>query len=183
MRYYIRGEVDHWIFDVNETFQIEENLWEYNVKFAPQKSLSNLNFSLTNESPQIQKKKIYLKKLAQKFFYSFDLVCWKKVTDFDYTKDFSVNVGQQFYQFIRGYLPFSHDGEMSGGLKTKMPGKVVKINVIPGQNVVKGQTLIVLEAMKMENEIVSNKNGTVKEIFVKEGQALDQGFLLMEIDD
>jgi biotin carboxyl carrier protein len=63
-----------------------------------------------------------------------------------------------------------------------MPGKVVKILVEVGQTVQKGQTLVVLEAMKMENEIKCGLNGTIKAIHVKEGQALDQGVLMMEVE-
>ena len=75
---------------------------------------------------------------------------------------------------------------MSGGnegeLLTQMPGKVVKILVEEGQTVQKGETLIILRAMKMENEIKSSLDGVVKAIHVKEGQALENGVLMMEVE-
>ncbi|EQC48749.1 biotin-requiring enzyme [Bacteriovorax sp. BSW11_IV] len=65
---------------------------------------------------------------------------------------------------------------------TQMPGKIVKISVNVGDTVVKGQTLVILEAMKMENEIKAGIDGVVKAIHIKEGDALDQGVLMMELE-
>jgi biotin carboxyl carrier protein len=53
-----------------------------------------------------------------------------------------------------------------------MPGAVVKINCRPGEMVKKGEVVIVLEAMKMENEIHSPMDGLVKEVNVKEGMTV-----------
>ena len=53
-----------------------------------------------------------------------------------------------------------------------MPGAVVKINCRPGEMVKKGDVIIVLEAMKMENEIHSPMDGLVKEVKVKEGMTV-----------
>ncbi len=64
-----------------------------------------------------------------------------------------------------------------------MPGKVVKLNKKVGDKVTKGETVLILEAMKMENEIKSGAEGTIKSINVKEGQALDSGFLMVEIEE
>ncbi|MCP4912644.1 MAG: biotin/lipoyl-binding protein [Oligoflexia bacterium] len=63
-----------------------------------------------------------------------------------------------------------------------MPGKIVKIMVKEGDEVKKGQTLIILEAMKMENEIKCGMDGTVKAIHVNEGDALESGVLMMEVE-
>jgi biotin carboxyl carrier protein len=63
-----------------------------------------------------------------------------------------------------------------------MPGKVIKIMAKIGDKVEKGQTLLILEAMKMENEIKSGTNGTVKAIHVKAGDALENGVLMMEVE-
>ena len=53
-----------------------------------------------------------------------------------------------------------------------MPGAVIKINCRPGEMVKKGDVIIVLEAMKMENEIHSPMDGLVKEVNVKEGMTV-----------
>lgn len=64
-----------------------------------------------------------------------------------------------------------------------MPGKVVKVLKKEGDKVLKGETVLILEAMKMENEIKSGAEGTIKIINVKEGQALEAGFLMAEIEE
>ena len=54
-------------------------------------------------------------------------------------------------------------------VKSPMPGNILKINVSQGQTVKEGDVLIVLEAMKMENEIVAPHDGTVKQVLVAKG--------------
>ncbi len=54
-----------------------------------------------------------------------------------------------------------------------MPGKVVKINVKEGQKVKKGDLLLVVEAMKMENNIISPKEGKIDKINVKTGEMVN----------
>jgi biotin carboxyl carrier protein len=56
-----------------------------------------------------------------------------------------------------------------------MPGKVVRVLVQAGDNVEAGQGLLVVEAMKMQNEIRSPKSGTVERLHVKEGQPVNAG--------
>ena len=60
-------------------------------------------------------------------------------------------------------------------VKSPMPGNILKINVTVGQKVNEGDTLLVLEAMKMENEIVAPKNGTVTQVLVSKGSSVDTG--------
>src|SRR5579859_2908736 len=63
-----------------------------------------------------------------------------------------------------------------------MPGKIVRILVKPGETVEVGQGLLVVEAMKMQNEIRSPKNGKVEKLFVTEGQAVNAGEILAWVD-
>ena len=56
-----------------------------------------------------------------------------------------------------------------------MPGTILKVNVQPGQAVKAGEVLIVLEAMKMENEIMAPKAGTVAQVLVSRGANVDTG--------
>ena len=60
-------------------------------------------------------------------------------------------------------------------VKSPMPGNILKINVSAGQQVKEGEVLMILEAMKMENEIVSPKAGTVAQIAVSKGQVVETG--------
>lgn len=66
-------------------------------------------------------------------------------------------------------------------VKSPMPGNILKINVAPGQKVGEGDVLIVLEAMKMENEIVATKAGTVAQVAVSKGAVVETGAPLVVI--
>ncbi|HSE89466.1 MAG TPA: biotin/lipoyl-containing protein [Candidatus Binatia bacterium] len=63
-----------------------------------------------------------------------------------------------------------------------MPGKVIEVLVSEGDNVEKGQGLVIVEAMKMENEVRSPIAGEVKEIKVKPGDAVEGGAVLVIIE-
>lgn len=63
-----------------------------------------------------------------------------------------------------------------------MPGKVVKVLVMEGQEVEANQGVIIIEAMKMENEFKSRAAGKVKEVFVKEGDIVEGGEKLLLIE-
>jgi biotin carboxyl carrier protein len=67
-------------------------------------------------------------------------------------------------------------------VKAPMPGLVLNIVVEPGQTVEKGDPMIILEAMKMENVIKAAGEGRVKAIKVQKGMAVDKGQLLIELD-
>ena len=62
-----------------------------------------------------------------------------------------------------------------------MPGNILKVNVANGQAVKAGQVLVVLEAMKMENEIMAPKDGTVTQVLVQKGSTVDTGAPLVVI--
>jgi biotin carboxyl carrier protein len=83
-----------------------------------------------------------------------------------------------------------HRGDLQAGgadaggpkaIKSSMPGKVVRILVEKGQKVEKGQPLLILEAMKMENEIRSHAAGVVQDIAVAVGAKVEAGALLIKI--
>jgi biotin carboxyl carrier protein len=63
-----------------------------------------------------------------------------------------------------------------------MPGRVVSISVAPGDAVEPGQSLVVLEAMKMQNEIQAERAGVIKTIHVAPGQAVEGGDPLLELE-
>ena len=62
-----------------------------------------------------------------------------------------------------------------------MPGTILKVNVTNGQAVKAGQVLVVLEAMKMENEIMAPKDGTISQVAVQKGASVDTGAPLVFI--
>jgi len=63
-----------------------------------------------------------------------------------------------------------------------MPGKIIRVLIQTGEKVEAGQGLLVVEAMKMQNEIRSPKSGTVERLLVKEGQPVNAGEVLAWID-
>ena len=68
-----------------------------------------------------------------------------------------------------------------GVVKALMPGRVVRVLVAAGDAVRKGQGLLILEAMKMENEIQAPADGTVDQLFVNAGQTVESGADLLHI--
>jgi biotin carboxyl carrier protein len=66
-------------------------------------------------------------------------------------------------------------------IKAPMPGLVLEISVVEGQEVKEGERILVLEAMKMENSIMIHADATIKTILVKPGQAVDKGQVLVEL--
>ena len=73
-------------------------------------------------------------------------------------------------------------GAGSGTVAAPMQGTIVKVSVEVGAEVTVGQTLLVLEAMKMENNIAAEKSGTVKEVRVEAGQSVGTGDVLIVIE-
>ena len=70
------------------------------------------------------------------------------------------------------------DGER---VDAPMPGTILKVNVAAGQTVKEGDLLVILEAMKMENEIFAPKGGTVTQVLVEKGASVNTGDVLLVI--
>ena len=67
-------------------------------------------------------------------------------------------------------------------INAPMPGTILAVNVKPGQAVKRGDVLVVLEAMKMENEIMAPNDGTVGTVNVAKGQSVQSGATLLTLD-
>ena len=67
-------------------------------------------------------------------------------------------------------------------IKAPMPGLVLEIAVTEGQEVLEGDRILILEAMKMENSILIHANARIKEVKVKAGQAVEKGQVLVTLD-
>ena len=66
-------------------------------------------------------------------------------------------------------------------VKSPMPGNILKFNVTQGQQVNEGDVIMILEAMKMENEIVATRSGTIAQIAVSKGAVVETGAVLAVI--
>ena len=143
-------------------------------------NLVEFGYSTLEENKLTNKQTIWLRKVSGQYFVSTDQKAWKKIPRQDLPSRM-INVDRT-YSIFRGYKPSGLGGADEGELLTKMPGKVVKIQTEIGAEVVKGQTLLILEAMKMENEIKSGLDGIVKAIHVKEGDALEENVVMLEVE-
>jgi biotin carboxyl carrier protein len=104
---------------------------------------------------------------------------------------FDVLIGSQMFhltvqdEWARRLANIQRKGEQVSGqvlVRAPMPGAVVSVGVEPGDEVKRGQGLIVLSAMKMENEIKSPRAGRVVSVDVQAGQTVEQGRTLVVIE-
>lgn len=153
---------------------INQDMKEFSLDVEVQ---SGKTMEFTHEG---SKTKLFVKALAGKNFYSFDGVAWKKLAALGVNEVLVSN--SEVYKVYRGFKPSGLNKGGAGALITQMPGKVVKVMKKEGDKVTVGETVLILEAMKMENEIKSGAEGIVKSVNVKEGQALEAGFLMVEIE-
>jgi pyruvate carboxylase subunit B len=80
-----------------------------------------------------------------------------------------------------GSAPAASGGGGGEAVKSEMPGKVLKVFVAPGQTVIDGQALVLLEALKMEIEVNAPKAGTVADVQVSAGQTVNPGDVLVTL--
>ena len=83
---------------------------------------------------------------------------------------------------IRGLTGTGDHRRASPVLKAPMPGLVLRVQVTPGQAVAAGAGLVVLEAMKMENELKAPSPAVVKAVRVQPGEAVEKGQVLLEFE-
>ena len=76
----------------------------------------------------------------------------------------------------------SHSGHTSNELIAPMPGQVRAVQVAEGDSVTKGQTLVIVEAMKMEIKIAAPRDGVVKALKVRQGQTVEREQILIEME-
>ena len=102
---------------------------------------------------------------------------------------FSVAVGDKNLEIkifdpkkLRSSPPLAGHADGIAEIKTAMPGKVVRILVETGTTISAGEGVLVVEAMKMQNELKAPKDGVVKEIRFKEGETVNAGDILAVIE-
>lgn len=95
-------------------------------------------------------------------------------------KLYQVDVQDQFDLLLKEMGLNGVAGKLALEVKAPMPGLVLSVNVLEGQVIKKGDSLLVLEAMKMENMLKSATDGTVKKIFVNKGDKVEKNQVLIE---
>lgn len=93
----------------------------------------------------------------------------------------SAEIADERTRTLRELAGESHRRHGAGIIRAPMPGLVLRIEVAEGQSVQAGAGLVVLEAMKMENEIRVPVDGVIRKILVKPGQAVEKGAHLIEL--
>lgn len=165
--YLIDPEGNELIVDLTKTIRHSSELVEF-------------EYSTLSENKRVDTRRVFVRRLAGQYFTSSDNIHWKKLARQHLPTEL-LNIDRVFKVYY-GFKPSGLNSGAAGELLSQMPGKVVKIMVKEGEQVEVGQTLIILEAMKMENEIKAGTSGVVKAIHVNEGQALDSGYLMMEVE-
>ncbi len=93
---------------------------------------------------------------------------------------FEVHVEDERSRALLGSLAATKEtGEVK--VRAPMPGLVLNVVKQPGEHVERGETVAVLEAMKMENDLATPHSGTIKEVLVRKGQTVSQGDVLVVI--
>jgi biotin carboxyl carrier protein len=93
---------------------------------------------------------------------------------------FEVEVEDERTRSLSSAAQAAH-GSGEARIRAPMPGLVVGIPLEPGAHVTRGQTVIILEAMKMENDLSTPISGSIKEIRVSKGQTVNQGEVLVVV--
>ena len=97
-------------------------------------------------------------------------------------KSFPVRVESARERLLKQFAAATGGTEVKEPVSAPMPALVVKVHVKPGDTIEPGTRLLVLEAMKMENEIRSQQSGVVKEVHVSAGQPVEKGELLITLE-
>ncbi|MCO6500361.1 MAG: biotin/lipoyl-binding protein [Vicingus serpentipes] len=95
---------------------------------------------------------------------------------------YKLNIKDKYDELLHSLGMDNLISQKVGDLKAPMPGLVLDVSVLEGEEVKKGDTLLILEAMKMENVIKSPTDGVVKKISIKKGEAVEKNQLILNFE-
>ncbi len=95
---------------------------------------------------------------------------------------FEIEVRSSLQEKARELLQQKAPAHQRTEVKAPMPGMILKIKKNVSDNIIQGETILILEAMKMENDLRAPRQGIIKEIFVQEGTAVEKGAVLFTIE-
>lgn len=104
----------------------------------------------------------------------------KKYTAYTLYNTYNLEVidAESMYLINRGSVGLNID---ENTICSPMPGKIVKVLVSEGDVIKKGETAVIISAMKMESEYKSPKDGIIRKVYVKEGETIDGDQILIEV--
>ncbi|WP_298371125.1 acetyl-CoA carboxylase biotin carboxyl carrier protein subunit [uncultured Lutibacter sp.] len=95
---------------------------------------------------------------------------------------YNVNISNQLDQLIKQLGLSSGSSKKINQIKAPMPGMILNVSAKEGDLVKEGDTLLILEAMKMENSILAPKDGIIKSVNIKNNETVEKGELMIEMD-
>ncbi len=146
-------------------------------------SIININSEIIQFNLLSLDNKTYLLKIGNKFFE----LTVQKSDDDKYLitvngKLFEVEIRTSLQEKAKKLLEERISTNHKMEVKAPMPGMILKVNKKVGEEVLSGESVIILEAMKMENELRSPVSGKLKELFVTEGSPVEKGIKLFSIE-
>ncbi|MFA6360144.1 MAG: biotin carboxylase N-terminal domain-containing protein [Dysgonamonadaceae bacterium] len=167
VRYLINGK------PIEINYQREEEHFSFSLKEETPKAVSNvlieenkIEFSLDNKKLQFN----WVITPDNELLLEREVENWKVMPHHQLPKN-SAN---------KNPLISNHNG---AGVTAPIPGKIIEINIHEGEQIKAGDTLMVLEAMKMENHIQMPQDGIVKKIFIEQGNQVKANEILVEIEN
>ncbi len=94
-----------------------------------------------------------------------------------------ISVGSRSFSVEDASLNRVSGAALLGAMVSPMPGKILKLLKRPGQAIAQGDSILVMEAMKMEHTIKASSDGVISKINVSEGQQVDGGLILVELEE
>ena len=161
MKVYLKNFESTLAFNILSYQQIHDNQFFVEINFQEK------NFNL------------FFKRGSTKDFYSTDGEKWTVINKISHLS--KIAIAEQLFNIHFGFIPNQQVDDQVGALMAKMPGKVVKVLTEQGCLVKKGQALIIIEAMKMENELKATFDGIVDKIHVVSGQNINAGETLISL--
>lgn len=168
---------------MNEYFATVNALIKKRISFDGNSTIFLDGEKISGELVELNKDSIILK-LNNKFY---ELKIESKngeMISLNYEGNFyEVNIRTELQERANQILESEISGKPhSQNIKSPMPGMIVKINFKIGEKMMRGDTVLVLEAMKMENEIKSPSECFLKEIFVSANKSVEKGQILFSIE-
>jgi len=161
--------------DKNPTFKIKANEFEFSITkeqidTADVIKKSPYEFNLLKDHHSVNAKIIEADKTAKKLKIEVE------------GEIFDIEIKEELDQMLEIMGFGTASNKQIKEIKAPMPGLVLEIAVTEGQEVIEGEKILILVAMKMENSIMIHANATIKRIAVSAGQAVEKGQVLVELE-